>query len=193
MKLSVEFWWIIAKKKCHQIYQMCCSTRPMTNRIPFFFFFGQIYFVVFRWYFIFHLKIDGRTNTQTNKRIPFKVESKKRSGVIFASFVVPYMRRNICIPTTLWLTYKHNLWWRIRKYTWYFWLSRNEKGKMRNNVYYKKSFQHFRKHFKKYYYSCQYSTGKLNNTRRLIRLFRIISIPSKFCYFRPPDHVISMD
>ena len=22
-----------------------------------------------------------------------------------------------------------------------------------------------------------------------IRLFRIISIPSKFCYFRPPDHV----
>ena len=28
----------------------------------------------------------------------------------------------------------------------------------------------------------------LNNT-----LFRIISIPSKFCYFRPPDHVISMD
>ena len=27
----------------------------------------------------------------------------------------------------------------------------------------------------------------------LIRLFRIISIPSKFCYFRPPDHVISMD
>jgi hypothetical protein len=27
----------------------------------------------------------------------------------------------------------------------------------------------------------------------LIRLFRIISIPSKFCYFRPPDHVISME
>ena len=27
----------------------------------------------------------------------------------------------------------------------------------------------------------------------IIRLFRIISIPSKFCYFRPPDHVISMD
>jgi hypothetical protein len=26
-----------------------------------------------------------------------------------------------------------------------------------------------------------------------IRLFRIISIPSKFCYFRPPDHVISME
>ena len=26
-----------------------------------------------------------------------------------------------------------------------------------------------------------------------IRLFRIISIPSKFCYFRPPDHVILMD
>ena len=25
------------------------------------------------------------------------------------------------------------------------------------------------------------------------RLFRIISIPSKFCYFRPPDHVISME
>jgi hypothetical protein len=25
------------------------------------------------------------------------------------------------------------------------------------------------------------------------RLFRIISIPSKFCYFRSPDHVISMD
>ena len=25
-----------------------------------------------------------------------------------------------------------------------------------------------------------------------IRLFRIISIPSKFCYFRPPDHVILM-
>ena len=25
-----------------------------------------------------------------------------------------------------------------------------------------------------------------------IRLFRIISIPSKFCYFCPPDHVISM-
>ena len=23
-------------------------------------------------------------------------------------------------------------------------------------------------------------------------MFRIISIPSKFCYFRPPDHVISM-
>ena len=29
-------------------------------------------------------------------------------------------------------------------------------------------------------------------TRSLIRLFRIISIPSKFCYFPPPDHVISM-
>jgi hypothetical protein len=28
---------------------------------------------------------------------------------------------------------------------------------------------------------------------RAIRLFRIISIPSKFCYFRPPDHVILMD
>jgi hypothetical protein len=26
-----------------------------------------------------------------------------------------------------------------------------------------------------------------------IRLFRIISIPSKFCYFRPPDHVNSME
>ena len=26
-----------------------------------------------------------------------------------------------------------------------------------------------------------------------IRLFRIISIPSKFCYFRRPDHVISME
>jgi len=26
-----------------------------------------------------------------------------------------------------------------------------------------------------------------------IRLFRIISILSKFCYFRPPDHVISME
>jgi hypothetical protein len=26
-----------------------------------------------------------------------------------------------------------------------------------------------------------------------IQLFRIISIPSKFCYFRPPDHVISME
>ena len=26
-----------------------------------------------------------------------------------------------------------------------------------------------------------------------IRLLRIISIPSKFCYFRPPDHVISME
>jgi hypothetical protein len=26
-----------------------------------------------------------------------------------------------------------------------------------------------------------------------MRLFRIISIPSKFCYFRPPDHVISME
>jgi hypothetical protein len=24
-------------------------------------------------------------------------------------------------------------------------------------------------------------------------LFRIISIPSKFCYFRPPDHMISME
>ena len=29
--------------------------------------------------------------------------------------------------------------------------------------------------------------------RHLIRLFRIISIRSKFCYFRPPDHVISME
>ena len=28
---------------------------------------------------------------------------------------------------------------------------------------------------------------------KLIRLFRIISIPSKFCYFRLPDHVISME
>ena len=28
---------------------------------------------------------------------------------------------------------------------------------------------------------------------RAIQLFQIISIPSKFCYFRPPDHVISMD
>ena len=27
----------------------------------------------------------------------------------------------------------------------------------------------------------------------LIRLFRIISIPSKCCYVRPPDHVISME
>jgi hypothetical protein len=27
----------------------------------------------------------------------------------------------------------------------------------------------------------------------LIRLFRIISIQSKFCYFRLPDHVISME
>ena len=27
----------------------------------------------------------------------------------------------------------------------------------------------------------------------IIRLFQIISIPSKFCYFRPPDHVISME
>ena len=27
----------------------------------------------------------------------------------------------------------------------------------------------------------------------IIRLFRIIPIPSKFCYFRPPDHVISME
>ena len=26
-----------------------------------------------------------------------------------------------------------------------------------------------------------------------IRLIRIISIPSKFCYFRPPDHVILME
>jgi hypothetical protein len=26
-----------------------------------------------------------------------------------------------------------------------------------------------------------------------IRFFRIISIPSKFCYFRPTDHVISME
>jgi hypothetical protein len=25
------------------------------------------------------------------------------------------------------------------------------------------------------------------------RLFRIISIPSKFCYFRLPDHMISME
>ena len=29
-------------------------------------------------------------------------------------------------------------------------------------------------------------------TRSLIRLFGIISIPSTFCYFPPPDHVISM-
>jgi hypothetical protein len=28
---------------------------------------------------------------------------------------------------------------------------------------------------------------------RSIRLFRIISIPSIFLYFRPPDHVISME
>jgi hypothetical protein len=34
-----------------------------------------------------------------------------------------------------------------------------------------------------------YFTGK----KYSIRLFRIISIPSKFCYFRPPDHVISME
>ena len=27
----------------------------------------------------------------------------------------------------------------------------------------------------------------------VIWLFRIISIPSKFCYFRPPDHVILME
>ena len=27
----------------------------------------------------------------------------------------------------------------------------------------------------------------------LIRLLRIIFIPSKFCYFRPPEHVISME
>ena len=26
-----------------------------------------------------------------------------------------------------------------------------------------------------------------------IRLFRIISIPTKFCYFRLPDHVVSME
>ena len=30
-------------------------------------------------------------------------------------------------------------------------------------------------------------------TKKLIRLFRIISIPLKFCYFHPPDHLISMD
>jgi hypothetical protein len=29
--------------------------------------------------------------------------------------------------------------------------------------------------------------------RSLNTLFRIISIPSQFCYFRPPDHVISME
>ena len=30
-------------------------------------------------------------------------------------------------------------------------------------------------------------------TDKAIWLFRIISIPSKFCYFRPPDHMISME
>ena len=29
--------------------------------------------------------------------------------------------------------------------------------------------------------------------QKTIRLFRISSIPPKFCYFRPPDHVISME
>ena len=31
------------------------------------------------------------------------------------------------------------------------------------------------------------------NHEKTIRLFRIISIPSTFCYFRPQDHVISME
>ena len=40
-----------------------------------------------------------------------------------------------------------------------------------------------------------YSTSSLHNIvcKALIRLFRIISIPLKLCYFRPPDHVISME
>jgi hypothetical protein len=32
----------------------------------------------------------------------------------------------------------------------------------------------------------------MKTTSLWIRLFRIISIPSKLCYLRPPDHVISM-
>ena len=79
--------------------------------------------------------------------------------------------------------YKHNLWWRIRKYTWYFWLSRNEKGTMRNNVYYKKSVQHFRKHINNYYCSCQYSTGKLNITRSLIHFYIEIHLGKKLYNF----------
>ena len=34
---------------------------------------------------------------------------------------------------------------------------------------------------------------KLFHGHKWIRLFRIISIPSKFCYFRPPDHLNSME
>jgi hypothetical protein len=32
-----------------------------------------------------------------------------------------------------------------------------------------------------------------DTSNSIIRLFRIISIPSKFCYSRSPDHVISME
>jgi hypothetical protein len=35
--------------------------------------------------------------------------------------------------------------------------------------------------------------NKIYSTYEAIRLFRIISIPSKCCYFRPPDHLISME
>ena len=37
------------------------------------------------------------------------------------------------------------------------------------------------------------SIHKKRERENTIRLVRIISIPSTFCYFRPPDHVISME
>lgn len=99
---------------------------------------------------------NWRTNKHTN-------EQENPLSQLFK--VVPHMRLHFHYY------YKHNLWWRIRKYTWYFWLSRNEKEKMINNVYHKQIFQHFRFFFNKYYCSCQYSTGKFNNTRSLIHFY----------------------
>jgi hypothetical protein len=37
------------------------------------------------------------------------------------------------------------------------------------------------------------SIHKKRERENTMRLVRIISIPSTFCYFRPPDHVISME
>ena len=44
-----------------------------------------------------------------------------------------------------------------------------------------------------FFFSFFFINHNFSNNQILIRLFRIISIPSKFCYFRQPDHVISME
>ena len=43
-----------------------------------------------------------------------------------------------------------------------------------------------------YHWNVRHKKTQYKRDSNAIRLFRIISIPSKFCYFRLPDHVILM-